>query len=55
MQILCVFISQNTQVSRLSLWLGQELMFPHPQNIALDDTIKYTSAILGETSRGTSY
>ena len=38
-----------------SLWLGQELKLPHPQNIALIYTINFISAILGETSGGTSY
>lgn len=38
-----------------SLWLGQELKLPNPQNIALIYTIWNISAILGETSGGTSY
>ena len=43
----------STYVS--SLWLGQEQLFPDPQNIALIYVIYQISAILGETSSGTSY
>ena len=45
----------QTYVYINSLWLGQELESPYPQNIALIYTVYNISAILGETSGGTSY